>query len=117
MLTRAQVAQAQAYMERVAKGEVKGAQARQLRVMGTSGDEPVSLPVFTSLAVLERDEEAQLAVQAAQAIIDGKRSQGRNVMVVPSEGGIAASYPLAPGRNYDPTLDATYLITSVITGG
>jgi hypothetical protein len=117
MLTREEVARAQAYMQRVARGEVEGVKASQLRVMGTSGDEPVALPVFTSLAVLEQDEEARLAVEAAQAIIDAKRSEGRNVMVVPSDGGIAASYPLAPGERYSPTLNATYLITSLITGG
>jgi hypothetical protein len=115
VLTRAQVAQAQAYMERVAKGEIEGAQARQLRVMGTSGDEPAPVPVFTSLAVLQQDEEAQLAVQAAQEIINAKRSRGMTVRGVPAAGGPDAAFVVT--GDYDPTLDADYLITSMITGG
>jgi hypothetical protein len=115
VLTRDQVARAQAYMVRVAKGEVEGVRARELRVMGTSGDEPVALPVFTSLAVLDQDEEARLAVEAAQVIIDAKRSRGMTVRGVPADGGPDAAFVVA--GDYDPTLDAEYVITSMITGG
>jgi hypothetical protein len=115
VLSREQVARAQAYMARVTRGEVEGVHARQLRVMGTSGDEPVALPVFTSLAVLEQDDEAQLAVQAAQAIISAKRDRGMAVRGIPADGGADAAFVVA--GDYDPTLEADYLITSMITGG
>ena len=108
---------ARRWQERVRNGTfsavVKG--VGTIRVMGRSGDAPVTFPRIESLdALTELEPDEQWAVRMAEAIVTQASQQQRTVFAV-QPGSTTQTIP-TPVRTFDPLVESLIVVARVAGG-